>query len=116
LVDTRYATEPSPCPLDGDVNAIHDECVVTLHVQSRSTTIEMFPVPPAEPKDAVGVVTVGSHLEDGVDDGATLVVAELPQAIVDARRQTIIAVEPKLINACVKRDEHGRGARRTLQL
>lgn len=79
--------------------------------------METFPVPPAEAKDAFGVVTVGSHLEEAEADGAaTLVVAELPHAIVDARRQTTKASEPKWIRGCVRRDEHGRGARRTLQL
>ena len=48
MAETRYPTEPSPCPLAEDVKPIHDDCVVTLQVQSRSTVIDRFPDPPVD--------------------------------------------------------------------
>jgi hypothetical protein len=79
LAETRYPTEPSPCPLAEDVKPIHDDCVVTLQVQSRSTVIDRFPDPPVDPKEVVEDETFGWHRAPVVPVGpATLVVAELP--------------------------------------
>lgn len=59
LADTRYATVPSPCPFAEDVKAIHDDCVVAVHGQSRSTTTDTVPLPPPGSNDDVGVDTSG---------------------------------------------------------
>jgi hypothetical protein len=85
FAEMRYATDPSPWPFAEDVNPIHGDCVVALHVQSRSTVIVRVPAPPAEPKDVVGDDAFAWQREDVVLDGAaTLVVAELPHATVSA--------------------------------
>ena len=85
FAETRYPTDPSPCPFVEDVKPIHADCVPTLHVQSRSTMIETVPPPPVGPKDVVGAETSAWQREDVVLDGpATLVVAELPHAAVSA--------------------------------
>jgi hypothetical protein len=75
------------------VNAIHDDCVVALHVQSRSAATVTVPVPPPDPNDGVGVDTLGWHRAAVVLDGpATLVVAELPHAMVRHATQAAAAI------------------------
>src|SRR6478752_2144123 len=87
LAEIRYAIDPSPCPFADEANAIQDAGVVAVHVQSRSTMIEIVPDPPAEPYDVVGDETSGWHRDAVVLEGAaTLVVAELPQARVSESR------------------------------
>jgi len=69
------------------VNAIQDDWVVALQVQSRSTPTVTVPAPPPEPNEGVGVDTLGWHCPVAVLDGpATLVVAELPHATVSHAR------------------------------
>jgi hypothetical protein len=117
FAEMRYATDPSPCPLADDVNPIHGACVVTLHVQSRSTVTVTLPAPPAEPKDVVGEDTFAWQREGVVLEGAaTLVVAELPHATVTASALPPATIAKHSSRALAKRDGHGRGARRTLQL
>jgi hypothetical protein len=117
LAETRYPTDPSPCPFADDVNPIHGDCVVTFQVQSRSTVIETVPVPPVEPKDPVEEETFGWHRAVVVLDGAaTLVVAELPQAIVSKSTQADVAPAKKSRRRIFRRGGHSRGVRRTLQL
>jgi hypothetical protein len=91
------------------VNPIHGDCVVTFQVQSRSTVIETVPVPPVEPKDPVEEETFGWHRAVVVLDGAaTLVVAELPQAIVSKSTQADVAPREEI-------QEEDLQARRTQQ-
>jgi len=117
FAETRYATDPSPCPLAEDVNPIHGACVLTLHVQSRSTVTVTLPAPPAEPKDVVGEDTFAWQRDGAVLEGAaTLVVAELPHATLRASTPAPAMIAKHSSRALAKQDGHGRAVRRTLQL
>jgi hypothetical protein len=117
FVATRYVTFPSPCPLADVVSDIHDACDDALHVQSRSTTMETVPTPPAESKDDGDVDAAVSHRPEAVGDGAaTLVVAELPQAAVSKRSDAVVSPAIKLGRARVNRDEQDMTTRRIRSL
>jgi hypothetical protein len=82
-------------------------------VQSRSTTIETVPTPPAESKDDWDVDAAVSHRPEAAGDGAaTLVVAELPQATVSKRTDAVVRPARKLRHAHVDRDEQDMTTRR----
>src|SRR3954470_6287431 len=109
---TRYVTFPSPWPLADVVSDIHDACDDALHVQSRSTMTETVPTPPAESKEAGDEDAAVSQRPDAAGDGAaTLVVAELPQAIVKERTVAVLSAAMELRNACVDRDEQNMTTR-----
>jgi len=104
-------TFPSPWPLAEVVSDIHDAWDDALHVQSRSTTIETVPTPPAESKEAGDVDAAVSHRPEAAGEGAaTLVVAELPQATVIESTVAALNAAMKLRN--VDRDEQNIATRR----
>jgi hypothetical protein len=83
LAATRNATVPSPCPLVPEVIWIHDAWVDAVHPHSRDTPIVNVPVPPSAEKLEEELVTdAWQRVVVGLVAVVTLVVAELPQAVV----------------------------------
>ena len=86
---TRYATVPSPCPSRADVIDTHAAWADTLQLHSRATPIEIEPVPPAGPNEAVELVTLGWHRT--VDGDVTFVAVELPHPLASTIAATAVA-------------------------
>ena len=78
LAETRYAIDPSPCPLAPAVIAIQFASVDAVHAHSRATLTATVPVPPAAAK-LDDELTIDAWQRDSVGP-ATLVTAELPHA------------------------------------
>src|SRR3954462_5748014 len=77
--DTRYATDPSPCPDAPAVIVSHAALLEAVHAHSRDTLIETAPDPPAAAK--LGDELVMEAWQRVAVGPATLVTAELPHAI-----------------------------------
>src|SRR6187402_1062983 len=79
LETTRKATVPSPWPVLPPVISSHAAPLVADQAHSRSTLTFTWPVPPAGPNAAVGLVS--DAWQRAAVGPVTLVFAELPQAI-----------------------------------
>ena len=109
MAETRYATEPSPCPVPPPVIAIQLASLDAVHEHSRATVTDTVPEPPDGEKLAVEfAMDTWQRVAVGP---VTFVTAELPQPLrIDAaairrnsRDLSLVFTEDREYQAAVQR-------------
>jgi hypothetical protein len=77
LAATLYVTLPLPCPCTGELMAIHDASLDTVHVQSRLVSMAMVPDAPVAGTDGNELVATTEHF---AAVGALVVMDDDPHA------------------------------------